>query len=56
MSVAKNEKGPAELVDEDGRSWVWDPKAKVWYAPDWGLEFATRDEIVENYGLADSGS
>lgn len=44
------------LVDEDGRDWVWDSTAKVWYAPDWGLEFASRQEIDESYGIVSESS
>jgi len=50
-------KKSSTLVDDDGRTWIWDSKGAVWYAPDWGLEFETRAEIAENYGpLSDSSS
>lgn len=35
---------------------MWDSKSKVWYAPDWGLEFASRQEIDEIYGVVSEAS
>lgn len=39
-----------DRTDDDGRLWTYDKKAKVWYAPDWGLEFETLDELDAEYG------
>lgn len=45
------------LIDADDRTWIWDSKGAVWYAPDWGLELESRAEIEESYGpLSDPSS
>lgn len=48
MSDRETSKG--DILDDDGLLWTYDRKARVWYAPDKGLEFDTVAEIEENYG------